>query len=169
VAVTTIDHQRASLRGPGILLGVGLGGFVDGIALHQLLQWHHLLSSTDTDNIGLPYYPTDTVAGLRINTVWDGAFHVVTWLSVLAGLAWLYYRVTATRRQVWTSRALWGWVLVGWGLFNLVEGLVDHHLLGIHHVRAGPHQMLWDLGFLVVGAILVAAGWLIQRRALVPA
>jgi uncharacterized membrane protein len=168
VAVTTIERQRPRLRGPGILLGVGLGGFVDGIVLHQLLQWHHLLSSTDTDNVGLPYYPTDTVVGLRINTAWDGAFHVVTWLSVLAGLAWLYYRVTSARRQVWGSRTLWGWMLVGWGLFNLVEGVVDHHVLGIHHVRAGPHQVLWDLGFLVVGAVLVVAGWLIQRRTAVP-
>jgi uncharacterized membrane protein len=165
---TTIDRQRSSLRGPGILLGVGLGGFLDGIVLHQLLQWHHLLSSTDTDNVGVPYYPTDTVSGLRINTAWDGAFHVVTWLSVLAGLAWLYYRVTAARRQLWGSRALWGWVLAGWGLFNLVEGVVDHHLLGIHHVRPGPHQLLWDLGFLAVGAVLVGVGWLIQRRATGP-
>ena len=28
----------------GILFGLGLGGFVDGIVLHQLLQWHHMLS-----------------------------------------------------------------------------------------------------------------------------
>jgi uncharacterized membrane protein len=169
LAVRTIDGVRAPLRGPGILLGVGLGGFVDGILLHQLLQWHHLLSSSDSDRVGVPYYPVDTVEGLRINTVWDGAFHVVTWLSVLAGLAWLYYRVTSGRRQLWGSRALWGWVLVGWGLFNLVEGVLDHHLLGIHHVRTGPHQLLWDLAFLAFGAGLVAAGWLIQRRAVVPA
>jgi len=108
------------------------------------------------------------VAGLRMNTAWDGAFHVVTWLSVLAGLAWLYYRITTARRRMWGSRALWGWVLVGWGLFNLVEGVVDHHLLGIHHVRAGLHQSLWDLGFLALGAVLVGVGWSIQRRAAVP-
>ena len=37
-------------RAPGVLLGVGLGGFVDGILLHQLLQWHHMLTSTDTES-----------------------------------------------------------------------------------------------------------------------
>ena len=58
------------LRTPGILLGVRLGGFVDGILLHQLLQWHHMLTSTDTDNVGIPFYPADTVVGLRMNTVW---------------------------------------------------------------------------------------------------
>ncbi len=72
-----------SIRLPGTILGVGLGGFVDGILLHQILQWHHMLTSTNTDRIGVAYYPADTVHGLRINTVWDGLFHTFTWLCVL--------------------------------------------------------------------------------------
>ena len=151
------------VRGPGIILGVGLGGFVDGILLHQILQWHHLLTSTDTDNIGLPFYPADTVHGLQVNTLWDGVFHTVTWLAVLVGLGLLYSRVSGAQQRVWSSRALWGWMLVGWGLFNLVEGVIDHHLLGIHHVRSGPGQLRWDLGFLALGAALVAGGYLLQR------
>src|SRR5688572_25005742 len=110
----------AVLRTPGVVLGIGLGGFVDGIVLHQLLQWHHLLSSTDSDNVGVRTYPVDTVDGLRMNTVWDGAFHVVTWLAVLVGLAMLYRRASAAPRQAWGSGVLWGWILVGWGAFNLV-------------------------------------------------
>ncbi|GAB3963239.1 DUF2243 domain-containing protein [Plantactinospora veratri] len=153
----------ASLRLPGIVLGVGLGGFVDGILLHQLLQWHHLLSSTNTDNVGVRYYDPKTVPGLEMNTLWDGIFHAVCWLAVLIGLAILYSRVTHHRRRVWTSRVLWGWILVGWGLFNLVEGILDHHILGIHHVYPGPDQLWWDIAFLVLGALLVAGGWLLQR------
>jgi MYXO-CTERM domain-containing protein len=38
-------------------------------------------------------------------------------------------------------------------------------VLGIHHVRSGPHQTAWDLAFLALGAILLAGGWLLQRRA----
>jgi uncharacterized membrane protein len=163
MARATIDGT--DIRLPATILGVGLGGFVDGIVLHQVLQWHHLLSSTDTDNVGIRTYPVDTVPGLRMNTLWDGLFHVVTWVAVLAGLALLYARVTRSRGRLWRSPALWGWALVGWGLFNLVEGIVDHHLLGIHHVRGGPHQLWWDLGFLLLGAVLVAVGWSIQRRA----
>jgi uncharacterized membrane protein len=53
---------------------------------------------------------------------------------------------------------LLGWALVGWGLFNLVEGIVDHHLLGIHHVREGEHETAWDLAFLALGALLVVGG-----------
>jgi uncharacterized membrane protein len=153
------------LRAPGLLLGVGLGGFVDGILLHQILQWHHLLTSTDSDRIGVPFYPADTVHGLRMNTLWDGLFHVVTWLFVLAGIGLLYSRLGRDRRPPWTSRALWGWALAGWGVFNLVEGLVDHQILGIHHVRTGPHQLWWDLGFLLLGVVLMVAGWAVQRTA----
>lgn len=31
----------------GYALGFGLGGFSDGILLHQILQWHHLLSGLE--------------------------------------------------------------------------------------------------------------------------
>ncbi|TNC43622.1 DUF2243 domain-containing protein [Mumia zhuanghuii] len=148
-----------------MVLGIGLGGFVDGILLHQLLQWHHMLTSTDTDNIGVPYYPADTVHGLKMNTVWDGVFHTFTWVMVLVGLAMLYSRVQHSRGRVWASRALWGWVLAGWGVFNLVEGVIDHHILGIHHVRGGPNELAWDLGFLALGALLVVVGYLVQRGA----
>jgi uncharacterized membrane protein len=152
------------LRAPGLLLGVGLGGFVDGILLHQLLQWHHLLTGTDSDRIGLRYYSPDTVSGLRMNTLWDGAFHVVTWLFVLGGIGLLYSRITR-QREAWTSRALWGWMLTGWGLFNLVEGIIDHQILGVHHVREGAHRLWWDLAFLALGALLVLAGWAVRRGA----
>jgi uncharacterized membrane protein len=156
--------SASSLKLPGIILGVGLGGFIDGILLHQLLQWHHMLTSAGTSRLHVAAYPDDTVHGLKINTVWDGLFHTFTWLSVLVGLAILYSRITHSR-QVWTSRALWGWVLAGWGLFNLVEGIIDHQLLGIHHVKSGPHQTLWDMSFLAFGLVLLVGGWLLQRTA----
>lgn len=157
------DRPVPQIALPGTILGIGLGGFVDGILVHQVLQWHHMLSSTGSDNVGIRTYPVDTVHGLEINTLWDGFFHVFTWLAVLVGIGLLYSRVTGSRGRVWASRVLWGWVLLGWGAFNLVEGLVDHHLLAIHHVRSGENQLWWDLGFLALGALLVVGGWLVQR------
>jgi uncharacterized membrane protein len=35
--------HRASMA--GLRIGVGMGGFVDGIVRHQLAQWHHMLSN----------------------------------------------------------------------------------------------------------------------------
>jgi uncharacterized membrane protein len=150
---------RPPSRASGLLYGLGLGGFVDGIVLHQLLQWHHMVSHVDG-------YPTTTVAGLEVNILADGFFHVATWLLVLAGsittlVSWRRGRLAPS----WSFHL--GLVLVGWGLFNLVEGVVDHHLLGIHHVRDDLGAPLaWDLGFLVLGAGLVVAGWLLHRRGL---
>lgn len=148
---------------PGILLGIGLGGFVDGILLHQVLQWHHMLTSAATANISIGHYPATTVEGLEMNTLWDGFFHTVTWLAVLAGLGILYSRITHRRGRIWASRVLWGWVLAGWGIFNVVEGIIDHHILGIHHVISGSYQTLADIAFLVFGALLILGGWLLQR------
>ena len=148
-------HATSSgARSPGIVLGIGLGGLLDGIVLHQILQWHHMLTSTGS-------YPADTVAGLEVNTLWDGLFHATAFVFVVAGVAMLW---RASRRgDLGPGRALLGSALAGWGLFNLVEGVVDHPLLGIHHVRAGPQQLLYDLGFLAFGALLVVAGWLLAR------
>lgn len=150
--------MRASNRGgplltAGVVLGVGLGGFVDGIVLHQILQWHHMVSEP---------FPPDSVQNLRLNTLGDGLFHAFTWLMTAVGLALLWQ--TSRRPGVsWSTGAFVGSLAIGWGLFNLVEGIVDHHLLGIHHVRSGPDQLAWDLGFLAFGAILVAVGWLFAR------
>ena len=139
---------------PGILIGIGLGGFVDGIVLHQVLQWHHMVSHTE---------PTNSVLGLERNTLADGLFHAATWVSVTVGVALLAARTAPGRGGV-DARALWGSALVGWGLFNLVEGVVDHHLLDLHHVRDDLGAPLgWDLGFLALGAALVAAGLALRR------
>jgi uncharacterized membrane protein len=143
-------------RAPAFVLGLGLGGFIDGIVLHQILQWHHMLSDTGG-------HPVDTVAGLEANTLADGFFHLGTW--VLVTIAMLLV-LSAWRRGELAPpwRAHVGLVLAGWGAFNLVEGLVDHQLLGIHHVRddlGGP--LSWDLAFLAFGALLVCAGMALAR------
>lgn len=162
------DHTgsaRASpaLRAPAIVLGVGVGAFFDGIFLHQVLQLHHMLSNTGQDNLGLATYPVDTVAGLRVNTLWDGLFHATAYGFVLVGVMWLWHRWRSSNdtRPPW--RLLGGALLVGWGLFNLVEGVVNHHILAIHHVYAGDLQLLWDLLFLAVGAAMLIGGRALLR------
>jgi uncharacterized membrane protein len=54
--------------------------------------------------------------------------------------------------------------LRGGGLFNLVEGVIDHQLLGIHHVRDDLGAPLgWDLAFLASGVVLIAVGMALAR------
>jgi uncharacterized membrane protein len=141
---------RGRLTTPGILLGLGLGGFVDGIVLHQILQWHHMLTSTGE-------HPATTVKGLEANTLADGLFHGATWILAVAGLVilWNIIRRDDVRDH---GRTLVGWTLAGWGVFNLVEGIVGHHILEIHHVKPGPNEPLYDIGFLALGALLLIVG-----------
>jgi uncharacterized membrane protein len=148
----------AAPRAPAFVLGLGLGAFIDGIVFHQILQWHHLL--TDTGD-----HPGDTVSGLEANTLADGLFHLATWFLVAAGML-LTVRSWQRRELAPPWRVHLGMLLAGWGAFNLVEGLVDHQLLGIHHVRddlGGP--LGWDLAFLGFGMLLVIAGMVLARRA----
>ena len=156
----------ARLRGPAIVLGVGFGGFFDGIVLHQVLQWHHMLSNAGDDRLGLERYPVTTVAGLEVNTLWDGIFHVACYLFALIGVIWLWERYRRVQPARPPRRLLVGGLLAGWGIFNLVEGVVDHHLLAIHHVynTGDPGlTLLYDLLFLAAGALLLAAGWWLMR------
>ena len=140
----------------GVLLGLGLGGFFDGIVLHQVLEWHHMLSS---------WYPTNTIANLRINTLWDGIFHSTTYVFVVIGV-YLLWRAACTTHLVWSAKTMWGTALLGWGAFNVVEGLVDHQLLGVHHVNelvARDQWLAWDAAFLLWGALMLVVGWLLTR------
>lgn len=151
---SAVVRRSGPLLAAALLLGCGLGGFFDGIVLHQLLQWHNLLSSVRP--------PVDLVS-MKLNMLWDGVFHVMTWLATTAGVIQLW--LAARRPDLnWSAATFAGGGLLGWGAFNLVEGVLDHAILGIHHVRPGPDQLAWDLGFLVWGASMLAAGgWLVRH------
>jgi uncharacterized membrane protein len=150
-------HDRDFPISAGILLGLGLGGFFDGIILHQVLQWHHMLTSAG--------FPPNSIDNLEFNTLWDGIFHLATYVFVLLGVILLWKR--ARRAHVrWSGKLLAGTILTGFGIFNLVEGIVNHHLLGLHHVNetvAREQWIYWDLGFLAWGAAMLAGGWLLTR------
>ncbi|MER8484315.1 DUF2243 domain-containing protein [Mesorhizobium sp. M1322] len=142
----------------GILFGLGLGGFFDGIVFHQLLQWHHMVTSAG--------YPAESVENLRFNTLLDGLFHAATYLFVVLGLL-LLWRAAHQSQLWWSGKMLVGTMLIGFGLFNLVEGLVDHQILGIHHVNETvPREqwIYWDLGFLLWGALMLVGGWRLWRQ-----
>ena len=148
-------HTARASSAPGLLLGLGLGGFVDGIVLHQVLQWHNMLSAR------LP--PVDMRA-MRVNMVFDGYFHAAVWLLTFVGV-WALWRA-GRRGAVPGARRFAGQLLLGWGVFNLVEGVVDHHVLRLHLVVDLPAYVPWmDWTFLVVAGLgFIALGVALVRE-----
>jgi uncharacterized membrane protein len=152
----TTDTNRRPLISAGTMLGIGMGGFLDGILLHQILQVHNMLSARR---------PKDSIVNMEINMFWDGLFHAFTWLVTAVGLAMLF-RAGRRADVPWSGRTLVGSMLFGWGLFNLVEGVIDHHILNVHHVVERLGVSVWDWTFLGVGGVgFMLAGWAIIRSA----
>jgi uncharacterized membrane protein len=134
----------------GMVLGLGFGGFADGIVLHQILGWHHLICVT-------AHCQSKSIAQLELQNTQDGFFHLALWFVLLVGTAMLF-RAGRTDSS-WSGRTLSGSMLAGWGLFNFVEGIVDHHILKIHHVLPGhPNQVWFDLLFLATGLAFFLMG-----------
>jgi hypothetical protein len=74
-------------------------------------------------------YPATSVENLKNNTFRDGLFHGTTYIFVVMGLIVLW-RASRGRHIRWSTKLLAGTLLLGFGLFNLGEGIVDHHGLG---------------------------------------
>lgn len=145
--------NRRPLIAAATLVGIGLGGFVDGIVFHQILQTHQMLTGK---------LPPTSVRNIEINMFWDGLFHAFTWASTMTGMALLWQ--AGKRPDVpWSTRTFVGGQAFGWGLFNLVEGIIDHHILHIHHVVEGENHLAWDLAFLASGVVLTAVGLALIR------
>ncbi len=75
---------------------------------------------------------------------------------------------TSRRTHVrWSGKLLPGSMLMGFGLFNLVEGIINHQLLGIHLVNETvPREqwIYWDVAFLVWGAAMLLGGLYLLKR-----
>ena len=92
-----------------MVLGIGFGGLFDGIVFHQVLQWHHMLSTPA---------PPVTVAALELNTLADGIFHFGAWFVALTGV-WMLRRAAAVDTGPNRSApALLGGFIAGWGAFS---------------------------------------------------
>jgi uncharacterized membrane protein len=149
-----IELNPRPLISSGTLLGIGMGGFVDGILFPQIFQIHAVLSAR---------LPKSTIANVEINMVWDGLFHAMTWTTTALGL-FLLFRAGKRSDVPWSGRILVGSLVFGWGLFNLVEGIIDHHILQVHHVyELAGGVSVWDWLFLASGVVFVVVGWTMIR------
>ena len=141
------NERRRRLNVGSILLGIGLLGAFDGIVFHQLLQWHSVYMG----------------ANRQLQIVSDGLFHAFTvvMLAIGAIMLWRAGRPGNVRQG---NRLLVGGILLGGGGFNFVEGIINHHILQIHHVKPGdPNQFMYDLLFLASGVLLYAIGMYVRR------
>ena len=88
--------------------------------------------------------------------IWDGFFHLACWIFTIAGIAMLIN--TIRKHNDIKGHAVIGYCLTGWGLFNLIEGLVDHLLFEIHHVIEVYGKSWADYAFLLFGLALCFGG-----------
>jgi uncharacterized membrane protein len=147
--------KRSPLITAGTFLGIGLGGFIDGIVLHQLLQWHQMISNV---------LPPDTLLNKQINTFWDGIFHVFTWAMTVVGVV-LLWRLFFKRDLIISSQLFVGALILGWGIFNAFDSIVNHYLLKIHNIRENTENpMLYNHAFFAFALILMLTGWLMIKN-----
>lgn len=134
--------NRKQFWGP-FLFGVGIIAMIDGIIFHQLLQWHSVYPPS-------PNHERRTVPPV----FFDHPLHRGIML-------WNRGELNGRRPQ----HIFWGAFLLGAGWFNFVEGIVNHHLLQIHHVNpASPNRLFFDLAYDASGLLIIAIGWLIYRK-----
>jgi uncharacterized membrane protein len=140
--------------GAGVLLGIGVAAFLDETVFHQLLHWHHFYDGSTSD-VGL---------------VSDGIFHAGGWLAIVVGLFWF---ADLQRRRTTVPRRVWAGGLIGWGAFQVYDGLFQHKVLGLHQIRYGvdllPYDLAWDLsgalGILIgIGLLFGPASTVAERR-----
>lgn len=150
-----MDAAARGLGRAAVLLGVALGGFFDGILLHQILQWHHLLSDVEAA----------AVRDLRVQLLADGLFHLLMYLIAALALWQLWrHRIALQRRAA--AIALGGGVLLGFGLWHVLDAILSHWLTGIHRVKGDAAEpLLWDLAwFAAFGVMPMVLGLWVRRK-----
>lgn len=154
--------RPASLIAPGVLVGIGLAGLLDGIVFRRLLDWHHMLTS-QTALAG---------TGIADNLRGDGILDAASLILLIAGgaLMWDAARRLAPRGGDRAGVHLTGWILVGGAAFTLVEGIVFHLVLDWHHINetAGVNEAAWDWGLLIGSVVVGLVGLAMTRTPDVP-
>ncbi|TIS84323.1 MAG: DUF2243 domain-containing protein, partial [Mesorhizobium sp.] len=116
-----------------LLVGFALAGFFDGIVLHQILQWHHLLSGL-REPAG---------SDLRFQILADGLFHLLMYLLCILGTVLLVAARASGARPGTTSEIL-RLALAGFGIWHIVDAVIIHWLLGLHRIRmASEVPLAW--------------------------
>ena len=147
---------RSFLRA-GMVLGTGVGAFLNGIFLRQIFQ---------TDNVFSGILSSDSLVNAQVNLFWDGITQLVSAVVAVSGIYLLLQasRGTSLRRP---PGIFLGVMIFGWGAYSLLEGLVIHQVFGFHHVNerlAGTPQLFYDGLYLVFALGLMLLGRSVLNR-----
>jgi uncharacterized membrane protein len=153
ISRTTVFSKSFSWA--GYSLGFAMGGFFDGILLHQILQWHHLLSLVDSP----------LVTDINTQILADGLFHALMYLIAVIGLC-LLWRAQRELTQEKAPRRFLGNMLIGFGVWNIIDATLFHWLLQIHRIRIDSDvPLMWDLiWFFLFGIAFIIAGWALRKK-----
>jgi uncharacterized membrane protein len=143
-----------NLRWGGFALGFSLGGFFDGILLHQILQWHHLLSGLDQEG-----------RDIRFLILTDGLFHALMYVITAIGL-WFLWRARSSLAGTTVGDRLIAHALIGFGSWHVIDAFLSHWILGLHRIRMDvANPLVWDLIWLFVfGGLSLLAGMALRRN-----
>lgn len=133
-----------------------MSGFFDGILLHQVLQWHHLLSLVPGEPFGDP----------RVQVYADGMFHALMYGLMLVGL-WFLWRGRGAIARPRVAKGIAVAFIAGFGAWNVADVALFHWVLHLHNIRLDvPDPLAWDIGWLaafgitpLLGAALLRRGW----------
>lgn len=146
------DDTTRPLAWAGFLLGISLGGFFDGILLHQILQWHHLLSNVQA------------VQDMRMQVLADGLFHGLMY-AIAAVALFKLWRSRAVYATPGADTLLWATALIGFGVWHILDAVLSHWITGIHRIKVdSPNPLAWDLfWFAAFGLLPLGLGWALRR------
>ena len=124
----------------GIFFGLGAIAFIDETVFHQLLHWHH-------------FYDKSTLA---VGLISDGLFHAFSWFATVARL----FIVAHLRKlRAWDKRRWIGAAILGAGVFQLYDGIIQHKIFRLHQIRYDVEIFYYDLVWNVLAIFMILIGW----------
>lgn len=128
----------------GILFGLGAVAFIDETIFHQILHWHHFYDKSTT-SIGL---------------ISDGLFHAFSWFATVASL---FMVADLRRKNSWNKKRWFGSYILGAGLFQLYDGIIQHKILNLHQIRYNVEIFYYDLVWNLIAAVMIIIGLVILQ------
>jgi uncharacterized membrane protein len=144
-AAEEVNGPKRSLLA-GVLMGIGVAGFVDETVFHQLLHWHH-------------FYDLSTPSWGLIS---DGLFHAGSWVCMIAGL---FMFADLRRREAWSKQRHWAGFCLGLGGFQLYDGTIQHKWWHLHQIRYHVGILPYDLVWNIIAGLVLILGVVLLRRA----